>query len=77
METTIKLQTEQDDKDFELEIDNSTDFKDFVLNVNSNQVDDKKRTLHIQINDREKIIEINGIKISGLMLQVFKEFINQ
>lgn len=74
METTIKLQTEQDDKDFELEIDNSTDFKDFVLNVNSNQV---KRMLHIQINDREKIIEINGIEISGLMLQVFKEFINQ
>ena len=74
METIIKLQTEQDDKDFELEIDNSTDFKDFVLNVNSNQV---KRMLHIQINDREKIIEINGIEISGLMLQVFKEFINQ
>ena len=77
METTIKLQTEQDDKDFELEIDNSTDFKDFVLNVNSNQVDDKKRTLNIQINDREKIIEINGIKFSGLMLQILKEFINQ
>ena len=35
METVIKLQIEQDDKDFEIEIDNSTDFKDFVLNVNS------------------------------------------
>ena len=77
METVIKLQIEQDDKDFELEIDNSTDFKDFVLTVNSNQVDDKKRTLNIQINDREKIIEINGIKFSGLMLQILKEFINQ
>ena len=77
METTINLKTEQDGMEIELKIDNSTDFKDFFLNIETNQVNDKKRTLHIQIDKREKVIEINGMKISGLMLQVFKEFINQ
>lgn len=77
METTINLKTEQDGKEIELKIDNSTDFKDFFLNIETNQVNDKKRTLNIQIDKREKVLEINGMKISGLMLQVFKEFINQ
>ena len=77
METTINLKTEQDGKEIELKIDNSTDFKDFFLNIETNQVNHKKRTLHIQIDKREKVLEINGMKISGLMLQVFKEFINQ
>ena len=77
METTINLKTEQDGNEIELKIDNSTDFKDFFLNIETNQVNDKKRTLHIQIDKREKVLEINGMKISGLMLQVFKEFINQ
>ena len=77
METTINLKTEQDGKEIELKIDNSTDFKDFFLNIETNQVNDKKRTLHIQIDKREKVLEINGMKISGLMLQIVKEFINQ
>lgn len=77
METIINLKTEQDGKEIELNIDNSTDFKDFFLNIETNQVNDKKRTLQIQIDKREKVLEINGMKISGLMLQVFKEFINQ
>lgn len=77
METTINLKTEQDGKEIELKIDNSTDFKGFFLKIETNQVKNKKRTLHIQIDKREKVLEINGMKISGLMLQVFKEFINQ
>ncbi len=77
METTINLKTEQDGKEIELKIDNSTDFKDFFLNIETNQGNKKKRGLHIQIDKREKVLEINGMKISGLMLQILKEFINQ
>lgn len=75
METTINLKIEQDGKIFEFEIDNSTNFKD--LNLTISKDGSILRTLQIQNSTEEKTLEIAGIKFSGLMLQILKEFINQ
>lgn len=75
METTINLKIEQDGKIFEFEIDNSTNFKD--LNLTISKDGSILRTLQIQNSTEEKTLEIEGIKFSGLMLQIVKEFINQ
>ena len=75
METTINLKIEQDGKIFEFEIDNSTNFKD--LNLTISKDGSVLRTLQIQNSTEEKTLEIAGIKFSGLMLQILKEFINQ
>lgn len=75
METTINLKIEQDGKIFEFEIDNSTNFKD--LNLTISKDGSILQTLQIQNSTEEKTLEIAGIKFSGLMLQIVKEFINQ
>ena len=75
METTINLKIEQDGKIFEFEIDNSTNFKD--LNLTISKDGSILPTLQIQNSTEEKTLEIAGIKFSGLMLQIVKEFINQ
>ena len=75
MEKTINLKIEQDGKIFEFEIDNSTNFKD--LNLTISKDGSILRTLQIQNSTEEKTLEIAGIKFSGLMLQILKEFINQ
>ena len=75
METTINLKIEQDGKIFEFEIDNSTNFKD--LNLTISKDGSILRTLQIQNSTEEKTLEIAGIKFSGLMLQILKEFISQ
>ena len=75
METTINLKIEQDGKIFEFEIDNSTNFKD--LNLTISKDGSILRTLQIQNSTEEKTLEIAGIKFSGVMLQIVKEFINQ
>ena len=75
METTINLKNEQDRKIFEFEIDNSPHFKD--LNLTISKDGSILRTLQIQNSTEEKTLEIAGIKFSGLMLQIVKEFINQ
>ena len=75
METTINLKIEQDGKIFEFEIDNSTNFKD--LNLTISKDGSILQTLQIQNSTEEKTLEIAGIKFSGLMLQILKEFINQ
>ena len=75
METTINLKIEQDGKIFEFEIDNSTNFND--LNLTISKDGSILRTLQIQNSTEEKTLEIAGIKFSGLMLQIVKEFINQ
>lgn len=75
METTINLKIEKDGKIFEFEIDNSTNFKD--LNLTISKDGSILRTLQIQNSTEEKTLEIAGIKFSGLMLQILKEFINQ
>ena len=75
METTINLKIEKDGKIFEFEINNSTNFKD--LNLTISKDGSILRTLQIQNSTEEKTLEIAGIKFSGLMLQIVKEFINQ
>ena len=75
METTINLKIEQDGKIFEFEIDNSTNFKD--LNLTISKEGSITRTLQMKNSTEEKTLEIAGMKFSGLMLQILKEFINQ
>ena len=75
METTINLKIEQDGKIFEFEIDNSTNLKD--LNLTISKDGSILRTLQIQNSTEEKTLEIAGIKFSGLILQILKEFINR
>lgn len=79
MESKIVIKTETEELDFNLEMDNSTDFKDLRLDISSKIDEDKKknRSLFVNIDNREGSIEINGMKFSGLVLQQFKEFINQ
>lgn len=74
METKIKIKTEQKNLKIELEIDNSTEFKDFILITSETGV---KQILQIHIDKNSNEIEINGIKLSGIILQTFKQFITQ
>ena len=75
METTINLKIEQDGKIFEFKIDNSKKFKDLDLVISKDGF--VLQTLQIQNSTEGKTLEIAGIKFSGLMLQIVKEFINQ
>ena len=75
METKINLKIEQGGKTFEFEIDNSTNFKDLDLVISKDGF--VLQTLQIQNSTEGKTLEIAGIKFSGLMLQIVKEFINQ
>lgn len=79
METIIKIKTEKGGDIIELEIDNSTNFKNLSLSITS-KIDDEnsvERHLSMSIDKVQNTFELNGIEISGIALQLFKEFVNQ
>lgn len=58
-----------------IDIDNSSTFKDFCLQVkNAGRPDD---SLRIQIDSDSNILEIDGVKIGGTALHLLKEFLKQ
>jgi len=76
METTIELKIELGQKNIKVKIDNSTDYKEFRLEE-INETTTVENCLEINFAENGKMIEINNVKLSGLSLQLFKEFINQ
>lgn len=79
METIIKIRTEKGGDIIELEIDNSTNFKNLSLSITS-KIDGEnsvERHLSMSIDKVQNTFELNGIEISGIALQLFKEFVNQ
>lgn len=76
METTIELKIARGQKDIKVKIDNSTDYKEFRLEEIKGMTT-VENCLEINFSENGKMIEINNVELSGLSLQLFKEFINQ
>ena len=76
MKTVIKITIEEGVTKRSIEIDNSSEFKDFVLNQENSNSNDV-RTLHVENDTTNRNITINGIVLNDIELQLFKEFINQ
>ena len=77
MKTIIKLNTEEGVTKRNIEIDNSSEFKDFVLTQENSNSKNDIRTLHVENDTTKRNITINGIVLNDIELQLFKEFINQ
>ena len=76
MKTIIKLNTEEGVTKRSIEIDNSSEFKDFVLNQENSNSNDV-RTLSVENDTTNGNITINGIVLNDIELKLLKEFINQ
>jgi hypothetical protein len=76
MQKTIKLETTYNHHTTKVEVDNSTEFKDFGVEVTRGG---RIHQLHIQrfIEDGEEVLKINNNSLSGIELRMFKEFLNQ
>lgn len=79
MEDIVQFKTFEGDNLTEIKIDNSSPFKDFTVSnsvVTLSEESDIKR-LFIQIDTQADTLEIDGVKLTGLSLTLFKQFINQ
>ena len=76
MKTIIKLNTEEGVTKRSIEIDNSSEFKDFVLNQENSNSNDV-RILSVENDTTNGNITINGIVLNDIELKLLKEFINQ
>ena len=73
MENLIELHTQKEKGiSTDLIIDNSTEFKDFHL-----QQQRGSREINVFIYNNNEGVSINGVTLSGLELQLLKEFLNQ
>lgn len=77
MQTVINLKTEEGIVKKELSIDNSSVYKEFKMDFERRDVKGSIRTLSVQNDTENGYLTINEIVLSGLELQLFKEFINQ
>ena len=75
-ETVIKITIEEGMIKRNIEIDNSSEFKDFVLNQENSNSNDV-RTLSVENDTTNGNIIINGIVLNDIELKLLKEFINQ
>lgn len=84
METTLKLKTGFSTHDTEINIDNSTDFKDLSIKQTRN-TDTKNtftETLSLQLSkglsgEGVTILEIDKFTLIGREVDILKEFLNQ
>ena len=74
MEDLINLKISDNDIDTEIKIDNSTNFRDFNVEIEGNNV---IKTLDIQIDFEGKALYIDGVKFNGITLELLKSFLNQ
>jgi hypothetical protein len=70
MEIVIMTNTEHLEGRTTIQIDNSTDHKDFLINQ------DSMETI-ISLNKVDKTLRIGGLTLRGREVELFKEFINQ
>lgn len=74
MEDTINLKTSSNGIDIKINIDNSTNFRDFNVEVETVET---TKTLDIQIDFEGKALCIDGVKFNGITLGLLKSFLNQ
>ena len=74
MEDSINLKISADNIDTEIKIDNSTNFKDFTIEI---KMEDEIKNLDIQIDFENKILYIDEVKFNGITLELLKSFLNQ
>lgn len=83
MENLLSLKTEHATHNTEISIDNSTEFKDFVVKQtrNTNTPNTFSETLSFQIHrhdDKSKVsLEIGKFSLFGREVELLKEFLNQ
>lgn len=78
MDTTIELSTDRETGTTDLKIDNSTEFKDFII-ANSLIGSDKHSQVMMQLfeEDGKKTLTIGNCKIRGMELDLLIEFLTQ
>lgn len=83
MENFINLTTNTGSTVSTLTIDNSTDYKDFKFEISNitprpaSAPEEKPKVLNMQLDGENGSLEINGVKLSGIALTLFLEYINQ
>lgn len=83
MENFINLTTINGSTVSALTIDNSTDYMDFKLEICNttprpiSAPEEKPKVLNMQIDGEDGSLEINNVKLSGLALTLFLEYVNQ
>lgn len=76
MQPLIKITTEHKDNTTTINIDNSTEFKDFNIDFTWDN-DAEVQTASIQLDITSKQITINRVKLNDFEVELFKQFINQ
>lgn len=76
---TLKLEFIDENENFTtIRIDNSTDFKDFIIETKMGDEDGEKvKKTFIQINTQDGVLDINGQKFEGLSLEFLARFLKQ
>lgn len=77
MENVIKIETDHKHYSLEIEIDNSTEVKDF--NAEKGNCGGQLHQLFIKKfeEDGQVVVEINKIPLRGREVELLKEFLNQ
>lgn len=74
MEDSINITTVKPNGETSITIDNTTDFKDFVID---HKETNHNRKITFQIDVEENVLEINGFDLSSTELYLLKQFLNQ
>ena len=79
MEKVIKIETDHDNFTNKIEMDNSTEFKDFMLtrDLSNNGKDTITETLGIHLDSTSNELKIGKFKLIGREVELLKEFLNQ
>lgn len=80
MEKLIKITTENERFNTSIEIDNSTDFKDFIIEQKEiliKEQDSNEKKLDINFDTTENHLVINNIILEKREIELLKEFLNQ
>lgn len=76
MDEVFTLEFSNSERVLTIKQDDSTDYKDFIITESCNQ---QSASIGVEINISvpDQTIMIDGIKLEGLALKAFKDFINK
>ncbi|MES2287246.1 MAG: hypothetical protein V4547_16260 [Bacteroidota bacterium] len=76
--TTIEMSIEQGIRKTNVQVDNSSECKDMVINqkFTHSKEEEKEKEIQIQV-DEDGGLKVNGVLIEGVVLDMFIQFVNQ
>jgi len=69
MATTISMTKVEDGNEVKLEVDNSTNYREFSVEINGS-------ALLIKVDDSQGTIDINNLRLPKIESQLLREFLN-